>query len=123
MAWRLRAWLRPGPDTSLGRGLSERNEFRSPKNRDWGKGTRRATPGRQWFWVLLPKQKDLVVRGRNPGLRLSIPRGACYHYLLLGTLLQPCELRQQPFFIIPSFIYYDLLKSDVFMSHFSVAVP
>ena len=25
-----------------------------------------ATPGRQWFWVLLPKQKDLVVRGRNP---------------------------------------------------------
>ena len=34
--------------------------------RDWGKGTRRATPGRQWFWVLLPKQKDLVVRGRNP---------------------------------------------------------
>ena len=49
-----------------GRGLSERSEFRSPKLRDWGKGTRRATPGRQWFWVLLPKQKDLAVRGRNP---------------------------------------------------------
>ncbi len=25
-----------------------------------------ATPGRPWFWVLLPKQKDLVVWGRNP---------------------------------------------------------
>ena len=64
---RLRAWLRPGPENSIwGRGLSERSEFRSPSKRDWGKGTRRATPGREWFWVLLPKQKDLVVRGRNP---------------------------------------------------------
>ncbi len=34
--------------------------------RDRGKGTRRAAPGRQWFWVLLPKQKDFAVRGRNP---------------------------------------------------------
>ena len=25
-----------------------------------------AAPGRPWFWILLPKQKDLVVRGRNP---------------------------------------------------------
>ena len=49
-----------------GRGLFERSEFRSPNKRDWGKGTRRATPGREWFWVLLPKQKDLVVWGRNP---------------------------------------------------------
>ena len=49
-----------------GRGLSERSEFRSPHHRDRGKGTQRATPGRQWFWVLLPKQKDLVARGRNP---------------------------------------------------------
>ena len=56
----------PVPNSSWGRGLSERSEFRSPNNRDWGKGTRRATPGRQWFWVLLPKQKDLAVRGRNP---------------------------------------------------------
>ena len=56
----------PVPKSSWGRGLFERSEFRSPKIRDWGKGTRRATPGRQWFWVLLPKQKDLVVRGRNP---------------------------------------------------------
>ena len=31
-----------------------------------GKGTRRAAPGRPWFWVLLPKQKDRGVRGRNP---------------------------------------------------------
>ena len=64
---RLRAWLRPRPENSIwGRGLSERSEFRSPSKRDWGKGTRKATPGREWFWVLLPKQKDLVVRGRNP---------------------------------------------------------
>ena len=54
------------PKSSWGRGLFERSEFRSPHSRDWGKGTRRVTPGRQWFWVLLPKQKDLVARGRNP---------------------------------------------------------
>ena len=54
------------PNSIWGRGLSERSEFRSPHLRDRGKGTRRATPGRPWFWVLLPKQKDLVVRGRNP---------------------------------------------------------
>ena len=53
----------PVPNLIVRRGLSERSEFRSPNRRDWGKGTRRATPGRQWFWVLLPKQKDLVVRG------------------------------------------------------------
>ena len=35
-------------------------------NRDRGKGTRRAAPGRQWFWVLLPKQKDLVGGGETP---------------------------------------------------------
>ena len=56
----------PVPKNSIwGRGLSERSEFRSPSNRGRSKGTRRATPGREWFWVLLPKQKDLVVRGRN----------------------------------------------------------
>ena len=38
----------------------------SSSKRDRGKGPRRATPGRPWFWVLLPKQKDRVVRGRNP---------------------------------------------------------
>ena len=64
---RLRAWLRPRPANSMwGRGLFERSEFRSPRNRDWGKGTRRAAHGRKWFLVLLPKQKDLVARGRNP---------------------------------------------------------
>ena len=46
-----------------GRGTGE---FRSPNLRDRGKGTRRATTPRQWFWVLLPKQKDLVVRLRLP---------------------------------------------------------
>ena len=56
----------PVPNSMWRRGLFERSEFRSPNNRDRGKGTRRATPGRPWFWVLLPKQKDLVVRGRNP---------------------------------------------------------
>ena len=65
----LRAWLRPGPEDSIfeartvlsvaERSRRKRSEFRSPKKRDWGTGTRRATPGRQWFWVLLPKQKSL----------------------------------------------------------------
>ena len=31
-----------------------------------GGGTRRAAHGQKWFWVLLPKQKDLVMQGRNP---------------------------------------------------------
>ena len=61
----------PVPKSIWGRGLSERSEFRSPSNRDRGKGTRRATPGRPWFWVLLPKQKDLAVRGRNPARTFS----------------------------------------------------
>ncbi len=60
----------PVPNSMWGRGLSERSEFRSPSKWDRGKGPRRATPGRPWFWVLLPKQKDRVVRGRNPA---SIP--------------------------------------------------
>ena len=70
---RLRAWLRRSPENFIcGRGLSERSEFRSPDLRDCGTGTRRATPGRQWFWVLLPKQKDLVARGRNPAARPAL---------------------------------------------------
>ena len=28
--------------------------------------TRRVAHGRKWFWVILPKQKNLVARGRNP---------------------------------------------------------
>ena len=63
------------PNFIWGRGLSERSEFRSPSNRDWGKGTQRATPGRPWFWVLLPKQKDLGARGRNPA---SSPPPFCH---------------------------------------------
>ncbi len=59
------------------RGLSERSEFRSPHTRDRGTGTPLgATPGREWFWVLLPKQKDLVVRGRNPAILLPSSCGA-----------------------------------------------
>ncbi len=65
----------PVPKPVWGRGLFERSEFRSPNIRDWGKGTRRATHGRRWFWVLLPKQKDLAVRGRNPAF-LPSARGA-----------------------------------------------
>ena len=56
------------------RGLKRQDAHNS--NRDWGKGTLRATPGRQWFWVLLPKQKELVVRGRNPAKESSRRAGA-----------------------------------------------
>ena len=72
------------PKSSWGRGLSERSAC--PEQREgtlnqkpsaWesrflamlGMTTEHppgATPGRPWFWVLLPKQKDLAVRGRNP---------------------------------------------------------
>ena len=77
----------PVPQSSWGRGLFERSEFRSPSHRDWGAGTRRATPGRPWFWVLLPKQKDLGARGRNPAFPPSscgaetprTPPILCYH--------------------------------------------
>ena len=62
----------PVPNPVWGRGLSERSEFRSPNRRDRGKGTRRATPGRPWFWVLLPKQKDLGARGRTPAFFPSV---------------------------------------------------
>ena len=66
---RLRAWLRRSPELYFGGEdcLSEASSA-AQTFRDCGKGTRRATPGRPWFWVLLPKQKDLVVWGRNPTL-------------------------------------------------------
>ena len=76
----------PVPNSVWGRGLSERSEFRSPKIRDWGKGTRRATPGRQWFWVLLPKQKDLAVRGRNPTFRIAAPSAFPRGYVCSRTV-------------------------------------
>ena len=65
----------PVPNLMWGRGLSERSEFRSPSKWDRGKGPRRATPGRPWFWVLLPKQKDLVARAETqqaPAFPLSV---------------------------------------------------
>ena len=90
------------PKSSWGRGLFERSEFRSPHSRDWGKGTRRATPGRPWFWVLLPKQKDLVARGRNP------------------ASLSPCC---HPRRLSPTFVIEDLNReSRVFLFVF-VAAP
>ena len=36
-----------------------------------GPGTRRAAHGRKWFWALLPKQKCLVARGRNPAYKIK----------------------------------------------------
>ncbi|MGP0591040.1 hypothetical protein ACTRXD_00690 [Nitrospira sp. T9] len=36
---------------------------------DTAQGTRRATPRPPWFWVLLPKQKDLVRRGETRHLQ------------------------------------------------------
>jgi hypothetical protein len=36
---------------------------------DTAQGTRRATPWPPWFWVLLPKQKDLVHRGETRHLQ------------------------------------------------------
>ena len=39
----------PVPNSIWGRGLSERSEFRSPNNRDRGKGTRRPRPGAHGF--------------------------------------------------------------------------
>ena len=87
---RLRAGLRPGPVHAIWwRGLSERSAC--PERSEGTLNQRPTTykkqilhcvqndnfrfflgapPGRQWFWVLLPKQKDLVVRGRNPAILL-----------------------------------------------------
>ncbi len=82
------------PKSSWGRGLFERSEFRSPHSRDWGKGTRRVTPGRQWFWVLLPKQKDLGVRGRNPA-RISLschPRRLSPTFVIGDLIEDPASL-------------------------------
>ena len=64
---RLRAWLRPGPAFLFGG--EDCLSAASSAAHATGTGAKAplgATPGRQWFWGLLPKQKDLVVRGRNP---------------------------------------------------------
>jgi hypothetical protein len=44
------------------RALFERSELRSRRSWRTAEGTRRATHGQTWFWVLLPKQKDLLVQ-------------------------------------------------------------
>ena len=67
----------PVPNPMWGRGLSERSEFRSPKLREWGKGTPPgATPGRQWFGVLLPKQKGPRRAGPKPREPLCVPENS-----------------------------------------------
>ena len=71
----------PVPKSSGGRGLSERSEFRSPRNRDWGKGTPLGPrPGAHGFGSFCrnkrtsacgaetPQKPPLGVRGRNPAV-------------------------------------------------------
>gem|GEM_PF-7093517 len=53
------------PNPTFRRGLSERSEFPSHMIRHGGEVSRRAAHGRTWFWVLLPKQKDLVGSGET----------------------------------------------------------
>ena len=47
-------------------------EFARRRSRRTAKGTRRATVWPTWFWPLLPKQKWVVARGRNPALHLGV---------------------------------------------------
>ena len=72
-----RSRIRGGGEDCLSEASSAALTFR-----DWGKGTRRAAPGRPWFWILLPKQKDLAVRGRTPArtspqARTNLSRWLC----------------------------------------------
>jgi len=60
-----------GPESASRRGLFERSEFPRHLIRAGGRGTRRVAHGRKWFWVLLPKQKDLVCRGETLHLIIS----------------------------------------------------
>ncbi len=48
---------------------------------------RRAAHGRKWFWVLLPKQKDLVARGRNPAKIKIMPS----HFTSIGFPAESVE--------------------------------
>ena len=62
---RLRAWLRSGPEKFIrGRGLSERSEFRSPSQRDWGKGT-------PWGHARAPMVLGPFAETKEPVLSLS----------------------------------------------------
>ena len=57
------------PNRPLRRALFERSELRSHVIWCGSEGTRRAAHGREWFSALLPKQKGLVARGRNPAYK------------------------------------------------------
>jgi hypothetical protein len=58
-------WLAPGSDAPIVlRALFERSELaRAPKVRVCPIGC--GQTGRQWFWVLFPKEKDLACRGET----------------------------------------------------------
>ncbi|MFA9560866.1 MAG: hypothetical protein ACERKU_00885, partial [Nitrospirota bacterium] len=62
--------VQPTPEKR--RALFERSEFARRRSRRTAQGTRRAMPRPTWFWVLLPKQKDLVCRGETRHLN-SVP--------------------------------------------------
>ncbi|MDH5700896.1 MAG: hypothetical protein OEZ41_13165 [Nitrospirota bacterium] len=47
---------------------------------DTAQGTRRATPRPPWFWVLLPKQKDLVRRAKAGTKRYQEGAGSFFGY-------------------------------------------
>jgi hypothetical protein len=57
--WCGRALL-PTPEKR--RALFERSEFARRRSRRTAQGTRRATSRPTWFWVLFPKEKDLVTQ-------------------------------------------------------------
>ncbi|MDH5700380.1 MAG: hypothetical protein OEZ41_10515, partial [Nitrospirota bacterium] len=55
------------PEWASRRGLFERSEFPSHlASGRWRRDLKEAANGREWFWVLLPKQKDLVGGGETP---------------------------------------------------------
>ena len=68
---RLRVRRSRSPESTSRRRLFEHSEFLSHLIRDGGGGIRRTAHGRKWFWFLLPKQKGLVARGRNPAYNNS----------------------------------------------------
>ena len=57
----------PVPDFILGRGLSERSEFRSPSTRDWGKGTPWGPrPGANGFGSFCRNKRTSSCGGETP---------------------------------------------------------
>ena len=70
--------------------------LRHRRSRRTAQGTRRATTGPTWFWVLLPKQKDLVPRfetaeGPKNKSFFSTPY-YFFHQILLNTRILFCIL-------------------------------